>query len=144
MNRLSFILDGVYPCAFPCVPGSRCGRHQDAPHHVQRALRARWHGYLPPGSCLVTSLPSSSDVEVTGAGVSDENPFGASFIVVLPMMRYPVDVRWHQDLVYNAVWSLLVEVRRWDAEMGVRRNTSAHDGTETKRNRRTIQVSSGY
>jgi hypothetical protein len=32
-------------------------------------------------------------------------------------MRYPVDVRWHQDLVYNAVWSLLVEVKRWSAEL---------------------------
>jgi len=31
-------------------------------------------------------------------------------------MRFPVDVRWHQDLVYNAVWSLLVEIRRWNVE----------------------------
>ncbi len=29
-------------------------------------------------------------------------------------MRYPVDVRWHQDLVYNAMWSLLVEIGRWN------------------------------
>ena len=32
-------------------------------------------------------------------------------------MRYPVDVRWHQDLIYNAVWSLLVEVNRWNADV---------------------------
>jgi len=31
-------------------------------------------------------------------------------------MRYPVDVRWHQDLVYNALWSLLIEISRWNAE----------------------------
>jgi hypothetical protein len=31
-------------------------------------------------------------------------------------MRYPVDVRWHQDLVYNAVWSLLVEIRQWNVD----------------------------
>jgi hypothetical protein len=32
-------------------------------------------------------------------------------------MRYVVDIRWHQDLVYNAMWSLLVEVRRWNADV---------------------------
>jgi hypothetical protein len=110
--------------------------------HVQRALRAHWHGYLPPGSCLVTSLPGASDIEDTGAGAGAGNPFGASCIAVLPTMRYPVDVRWHQDLVYNAVWSLLVEVGRWNAE---RNSTSAQDATETKttrrrRSRRTIQT----
>jgi hypothetical protein len=36
-------------------------------------------------------------------------------------MRYPVDVRWHQDLVYNAVWNLLGEVRRWNAKLLARR-----------------------
>lgn len=41
--------------------------------------------------------------------------------------------------MYNAVWSLLVEVGRWNAEMGVRNSTSAHDGNETKTTRRTIQ-----
>jgi hypothetical protein len=49
-------------------------------------------------------------------------------------MRYPVDVRWHQDLVYNAVWSLLVELGRWNAkaEAEVEARTSTHDeGTET-------------
>jgi len=76
---------------------------------VQRALRTRWNGYLPPGSCLITELPS--DVEGGGG-----NQLGASSIAVLPTMRYPVDVRWHQDLVYNAVWSLLVEIRRWNVE----------------------------
>jgi O-acetyl-ADP-ribose deacetylase (regulator of RNase III) len=78
--------------------------------HVQRALHARWHGYLPPGSCLITSLPAD-------LARSDGNPFGASSIAVVPTMRYPVDIRWHQDLVYNAIWSLLIEVQRWNAEL---------------------------
>jgi hypothetical protein len=78
--------------------------------HVQRALHARWHGYIPPGSCLITTLPS----EVVG---SNGNQFGASSIAIVPTMRYPGDVRWHQDLVYNAVWSLLVEVNRWNADV---------------------------
>jgi hypothetical protein len=99
-------------------------------------LGARWHGYLPPGSCLITSLPSASDVKDGGG---DRNPFGASCIAVLPTMRYPVDVRWHLDLVYNAVWSLLVELERWNAEAGVRNSTSTHDGPDTKTTRRTIE-----
>jgi len=33
-------------------------------------------------------------------------------------MRYPADVRWHRDLVYNAMWSLLVEVNRWNTVHG--------------------------
>jgi hypothetical protein len=87
--------------------------------HVQRALRVSWHGYLPPGPCLLTSLPSASDVEDTGASAGDRNLFGASCIAVLPTMRYPVDVLWHRDLVNNAVWSLFAEVERWNTEMGV-------------------------
>ncbi len=78
---------------------------------VQRALHVHSHGFLPPGSCLVTSLPE----EVAG---SKGNRFGASSIAVMPTMRYPVDVRWHQDLIYNAMWNLLVEVTRWN-EPGV-------------------------
>ena len=42
-------------------------------------------------------------------------------------MRYAVDVRWHQDLVYNAVWSLLVEIRQWNAEhLAPRSGDDAH------------------
>lgn len=52
-------------------------------------------------------------------------------------MRYPADVRWHQDLVYNAVWCLLVEVGRWNTETGV--GNSAHDTTDTKTTRRKIR-----
>jgi len=77
---------------------------QTPSRHVQRALHTRWHGYLPLASCLITSLPS--DV-VEGDDGNQFGHFGASSIAVLPTMRYPVDVRWHQDLVYNAVWNLL-------------------------------------
>ncbi|KAI9461163.1 hypothetical protein F5148DRAFT_983135 [Russula earlei] len=99
------IMEGGYDhalsLAFQGVDGP-----QTLSRHVQRALRARWHGYLPPGSCLITTLPES-----------DGNPFGASSIAILPTMRYPVDVRWHRDLVYNAVWNLLVEINRWNSEL---------------------------
>ncbi|KAI0246557.1 hypothetical protein BJV78DRAFT_1286270 [Lactifluus subvellereus] len=93
-------------------------------HQVQRALHARWrHGYIPPGSCHITPLPS----DVAG---SDANQFGASSIAVVPTMRYPVDIRWHQDLVYNAVWSLLVEVKRWNAELVERGAGNTHHKIE--------------
>lgn len=97
---------------------------------MQRALGARWRGYLPPGSCLVTSLPCQCDSDVEGDG-GDGNPFGASCIAVLPTMRYPVDVRWHLDLVYNAVWNLLVELGRWNAEARARNSTSTHGDPES-------------
>jgi hypothetical protein len=60
-------------------------------------------------------LPHSPPSDVVEG--DDGNQFGASSIAVLPTMRYLVDVRWHQDLVYNAMWSLLVEVRRWNAKL---------------------------
>ncbi len=66
----------------------------------------------PQGRASSPHSPPSDVVEG-----DDGNQFGASSIAVLPTMRYPVDVRWHQDLVYNAVWSLLVEVRRWNAKL---------------------------
>ncbi|KAI9437333.1 hypothetical protein H4582DRAFT_2111932 [Lactarius indigo] len=79
---------------------------------VQRALHVHSHGYLPPGSCLVTSLPE----DLAGR---NGNKFGASSIAVMPTMRYPADVRWHQDLIYNVMWNLLVEVARWNRGPGV-------------------------
>lgn len=121
--------------------GQGAGGTKTLSRHVQRALGSRWHGYLPPGSCLVTSLPCDSDVEGGVGGDGNLNPFGASCIAVLPTMRYPVDVRWHLDLVYNAVWNLLVELGRWNADAGVR-NSSTHSGPEsldTKTTRRTIE-----
>lgn len=108
---------------------------------MQQALRGRWHGYLPPGSCLITPLQDAAGGAASGAG--DGNPFGASCIAVLPTMRYPVDVRWHQDLVYNAMWSLLVELGRWNAEAEAEVEVKAtHDEAQTQaqttRRRRTI------
>lgn len=97
---------------------------QTLSRHVQRALRTRWHGYLPLASCLITSLPG--DV-VEGDDGNQSGHFDASSIAVLPTMRYPVDVRWHQDLVYNAVCNLLVEVRRWNAKLLARRPRNTQD-----------------
>ena len=29
-------------------------------------------------------------------------------------MHTPEDVSWHKDLVYNAMWTLLVEINKWN------------------------------
>ena len=34
-------------------------------------------------------------------------------------MHTPEDVSWHKDLVYNAMWTLLVEIKRWNQGLEV-------------------------
>ena len=72
---------------------------------AQKAIQARWRGYAPPGTATVTALPS---------GI--HNPVGATTLAVVPTMCRPEDVRWHRDLVYNAMWALLCDLERWNAE----------------------------
>ena len=43
-------------------------------------------------------------------------------MAILPTMRTPEDVSWHKDLVYNTMWTFLVELDRWN---------TAHHGDET-------------
>ncbi|KAJ3505092.1 hypothetical protein NLJ89_g7598 [Agrocybe chaxingu] len=75
--------------------------------HVQLALQEKWSGYAPPSTCTIVSLPS----DMAGDG---HNPWSARHLAVVPTMRTPEDVSWHQDLVYNSMWSLLVAVSRWN------------------------------
>ncbi|KZV66351.1 macro domain-like protein [Peniophora sp. CONT] len=72
---------------------------------AQKAIQARWRGYAPPGTATVTSLPPNI-----------HNPVGATTLAVVPTMCRPEDVRWHRDLVYNAMWALLCDLERWNAE----------------------------
>ncbi|KAH8999932.1 macro domain-like protein [Lactarius hatsudake] len=110
------IMDGGYDLALSLAFGLGADGMNTLTRQVQRALHVQSHGYLPPGSCLITSLPEDL------AGING-NRFGASSIAVMPTMRYPVDVRWHQDLIYNVMWNLLVQVTRWNREPGVAGNT---------------------
>ncbi|KAH9837990.1 uncharacterized protein C8Q71DRAFT_706001 [Rhodofomes roseus] len=73
---------------------------------AQAALKARHFGFAPPGTC--TLVPLSAELR--------DNPRfpRCRVLAVSPTMRYPVDVSWHEDLVYNTMWSLLVEVERWN------------------------------
>ncbi|KAI9452128.1 macro domain-like protein [Lactarius psammicola] len=118
------IMDGGYDLALSLAFQGTDGV-KTLSRQVQRALHVHSHGYLPPGSCIVTSLPG----EVAGK----MNKFGASSIAVMPTMRYPVDVRWHQDLIYNAMWNLLVEVTRWNSEPGVDNGAESTGGKKIER-----------
>ncbi|KAG6834872.1 hypothetical protein H0H93_006792 [Arthromyces matolae] len=74
--------------------------------HCQTYLSKEWHGYAPPGSCTIVPLPDSV--------VRSGNKWQASSLAILPTMRTPQDVSWHKDLVYNAMWSLLIALERWN------------------------------
>ncbi|KAG1888180.1 macro domain-like protein, partial [Suillus subluteus] len=95
--------------------------------HCQTYIRDVWHGYIPPGSCMIVPLPD----DITSAG----NPWDARALAISPTMRVPDDVSWHQDLVYNAMWSLLVQLDRWnkasDAEGHVKIQTVLMTGFGT-------------
>lgn len=32
-------------------------------------------------------------------------------------MRYPEELTWHKDIVYNTMWSLLVELEHWNKKV---------------------------
>ncbi|OBZ71528.1 hypothetical protein A0H81_08525 [Grifola frondosa] len=75
--------------------------------HCQSFIRDAWHGFAPPGSCTIVPLPP----DVSGP---QNNPWHAHSIAIVPTMRTPEDVSWHQDLVYNSMWALLVGITRWN------------------------------
>ncbi|KAH7929074.1 macro domain-like protein, partial [Leucogyrophana mollusca] len=79
---------------------------------VQSAIKSRYYGFAPPGSCiLVPDLPP--------------NRFACRIIAVCPTMRLPTELQWHKDIVYNTMWALLVEIERW--------NQAANDDDKIKK-----------
>ncbi|KAI6000986.1 macro domain-like protein [Pisolithus orientalis] len=77
---------------------------------AQRVIYDRWRGYAPPGTC--TLLPLSG---TPCAG----NPFSCRYVALCPTMRLPSSVVWHKEIVYNCVWSLLVEIDHHNARAAV-------------------------
>ncbi|KAI0034892.1 hypothetical protein K488DRAFT_33612, partial [Vararia minispora EC-137] len=67
---------------------------------AQRAL-APARGYAPVGTAYLAALPAG-------------NALGAHALAVVPTMRRPADVRWHRDVVYDAMWALLCAIARWN------------------------------
>ena len=48
-------------------------------------------------------------------------------------MHTPEDVSWHKYLVYNAVWALLVEIKRWNQSIA-----AGKDGASSSSSIRTV------
>jgi len=73
---------------------------------AQAAIKERYYGLAPPSSCTLVSLPPL---------LRRNSRFPrCRVLAICPTMRYPVDVHWNKDLVYNTMWSLLAEVERWN------------------------------
>ncbi|TBU22315.1 macro domain-like protein [Dichomitus squalens] len=70
-------------------------------HAAQAVLYARWRGYAPAGTCTLVPL---------GKTKCANNKLGVRHVALCPTMRIPESVRWHKEVVYNCVWSLLVEI----------------------------------
>lgn len=73
--------------------------------HCQTYIHDNWHGFVPPGSCAIVPLPE----DVRGP---HKNPWHTTSLAILPTMHIPEDVSWHKDLVYHAMWTLLVEIKK--------------------------------
>jgi len=75
--------------------------------YCQTYIHDKWHGFVPPGSCTIIPLPE----DVRGP---HKNPWHTTSLAILPTMHTPENVSWHKDLVYNAMWTLLVEIKKWN------------------------------
>ena len=79
---------------------------------------------MPPGSCTIVPLPE----DVSGP---NKNPWHTTSLAILPTMHTPEDVSWDKDLVYNAMWTLLVEIKRWNLSVGKDGATSGSSSIHT-------------
>ncbi|KAG8844433.1 hypothetical protein FRB91_002619 [Serendipita sp. 411] len=124
------IMDGAYDKVLSEVLTGPSGDFWTITNHVQSYLARLCRGYLPPGSCIIVPLPkdvagplrlvpdpqgSHKDADGNPA-LQYGNRAGATSLAVLPTMRVPSNVEWHKDLVYNSMWSLMVEIEKWNRE----------------------------
>ena len=77
---------------------------------------------MPAGSCIIVPLPE----DVRGPY---KNPWHATSLAILPTMHAPENVGWHKSLVYNAMWTFLVEIQKWNRKLDV--GGSGKDGETT-------------
>ncbi|OSD00615.1 macro domain-like protein [Trametes coccinea BRFM310] len=73
---------------------------------AQHVIYQRWRGHAPPGTCTLIPLADTPCYP---------NTFDCRYIALCPTMRIPGPVHWHKEIVYNCVWSLLVEIDRHNA-----------------------------
>ncbi|RPD62625.1 macro domain-like protein [Lentinus tigrinus ALCF2SS1-6] len=73
---------------------------------AQTVLYQRWRGFAPPGTCTLIPLTGTP---------CHPNPYDCRYIALCPTMRFPSNVTWHKEIVYNCVWSLLVAIDEHNA-----------------------------
>ncbi|TFK80207.1 macro domain-like protein [Polyporus arcularius HHB13444] len=73
---------------------------------AQTVLYQRWRGFAPPGTCTLIPLTGTP---------CHPNTFDCRYIALCPTMRFPSNVTWHKEIVYNCVWSLLVAIDEHNA-----------------------------
>ncbi|KAH8919220.1 macro domain-like protein [Atractiella rhizophila] len=96
-------------------------------------------GYLPPGSCAITSIPVG-ELSTAASATEDDDKSGYVFpnymnihsMAICPTMSIPADVRWHRELCYTTVWNLLCQLEKW--------NQVASATTEKKKIRRVLMT----
>lgn len=67
---------------------------------AQARLYDQWHGFAPPGTCTLVSIPDDFKER-------SRNVWGTRWLALCPTMRTPADVRWDREIVYECIWSLL-------------------------------------
>lgn len=73
---------------------------------AQRTLYRCWRGFAPPGTCTLVRIPAAFDAP------RSRNVWAARYLALCPTMRTPGDAAWDREVVYEAVWSLLVAIDR--------------------------------
>jgi O-acetyl-ADP-ribose deacetylase (regulator of RNase III) len=69
-----------------------------------------YQGYQLAGTCLLIPL--------------EQNKPNVKFIAHTPTMRYPSNVKWNKEIVYNCMWSLLSQIYQYN-------KNNAHNKIET-------------
>lgn len=102
---------------------------------VQRRLYSEWHGFAPPGTCTMIRIPDEYEAK-------SRNVWGTRRIALCPTMRYPRDVRWDREVVYECVWSLLCSISNHNR--AVREGRAPADDQEEIRTILMTPLATGY
>ena len=72
---------------------------------VQAEIYKKHRGFAIPGSATALLLPEN----VIDA---QKGTTGCKYLIMCPTMHWPQDISWDRDIVYNTMWSLLLEIQR--------------------------------
>lgn len=107
------LLDGAFDDAISRTFCSGMGYHYSTlTHAAQDVLYEKWRGFAPPGSCTLVRFPEVLLQEKA------MNVFGCRFLGLCPTMRFPENVKWDREVVYEVVWALLCQVEGWNRGQG--------------------------